>query len=107
MPSRRSAGSTFAPSGPTPRAALPITCAVPVQAPITARPITSNAERRGLRRAVLPRRRVCAAGGRRRDWPDVERGVVDFLLPADRDLAPDGERQNLTAAALGKTRGSP
>src|ERR687898_1189333 len=98
IPSRRSAGSAFAPSGPTPRAALPITCAVPVQALITARPIISNAERRGgLRDAVLPRRRFEAAGDRRRVWPDVERGVVDFLLPADRDFgsgrrAPEPDR---------------
>src|SRR5918993_1670312 len=98
IPSRRSAGSTFAPSGPTPRAALPSTWAVPIQAPTTARPIISNAERRGgLRDAVLPRRRVEAAGDRRRVWPDVERGVVDFLLPADRDVgsgrrAPEPDR---------------
>src|SRR5918997_4008898 len=97
-PSRRSAGSIFAASGPTPRAAFPRTSAVPVHAPAIPRAMTCSAERRGRRDAVLPRRRPDFAGGRRRVWPEGARRVLlDFLLPADRELgsgrlAPEPDR---------------
>ena len=107
MPSRRRAGSTLAPSGPTPRAALPITCAVPVQALITA---PDHLERRTP--GAVHVTRCCRAAGSEPSEADASglalrrTGRGGLLLPADRDLgsgrrAPEPDR----GRGVGKTRG--